>query len=353
MRADPAPNPIVTIGTARFGNTLPLALIAGPCALESREHALEMASALKETAGKAGISLVFKTSFDKANRTSAKSQRGVGLDRALPIFAEIRETLGVPVLTDVHDAQQCAVVAEAVDVLQIPAFLCRQTDLLAAAAATGRVVNVKKGQFLAPWDMANVVAKLQQAGRVGFGREQLERRAPENVPSARRLDRIDCTLFARNGDTACRNFGAGCRSSWRLESRIETAEVGRSGRKAKHVHLVRRSSVELDDLLRRQPALSGDVVKIGPELAAVTNRHFDRARSGVRGRDAPSKAPFDCLTQTSVRRFAKGTIAHVFGTVVDGHRRKRGNDVDDAFDWMNDQVLGDRSHTRIDLGIDA
>src|SRR5436190_10741768 len=164
MRADPAPNPIVTIGTARFGNTLPLALIAGPCALESREHALEMASALKETAGKAGISLVFKTSFDKANRTSAKSQRGVGLDRALPIFAEIRETLGVPVLTDVHDAQQCAVVAEAVDVLQIPAFLCRQTDLLVAAAATGRAVNVKKGQFLAPWDMANVVAKLTGAG---------------------------------------------------------------------------------------------------------------------------------------------------------------------------------------------
>jgi 2-dehydro-3-deoxyphosphooctonate aldolase (KDO 8-P synthase) len=164
MRADPAPNPIVTIGTAHFGNTLPLALIAGPCALESREHALEMASALKATAGKAGISLVFKTSFDKANRTSAKSQRGVGLDRALPIFAEIRETLGVPVLTDVHDAQQCAVVAEAVDVLQIPAFLCRQTDLLAAAAATGRVVNVKKGQFLAPWDMANVVAKLTGAG---------------------------------------------------------------------------------------------------------------------------------------------------------------------------------------------
>lgn len=164
MRADPAPNPIVTVGTARLGNTLPLALIAGPCALESREHALEMASALKEIAGKAGISLVFKTSFDKANRTSAKSQRGVGLDRALPIFAEIRETLGVPVLTDVHEAQQCAVVAEAVDVLQIPAFLCRQTDLLAAAAATGRVVNVKKGQFLAPWDLANVVAKLTGAG---------------------------------------------------------------------------------------------------------------------------------------------------------------------------------------------
>jgi len=164
MSVDPAPNPIVTVGTARFGNTLPLMLIAGPCALESREHALEMASALKEIAGKAGVGLVFKTSFDKANRTSAKSQRGVGLDRALPIFAEIRETLSVPVLTDVHEAQQCARVAGAVDVLQIPAFLCRQTDLLAAAAATGRVVNVKKGQFLAPWDMANVVAKLTGAG---------------------------------------------------------------------------------------------------------------------------------------------------------------------------------------------
>ena len=164
MSVDPAPNPIVTVGTARFGNTLPLMLIAGPCALESREHALEMASALKEIAGKAGTGLVFKTSFDKANRTSAKSERGVGLDRALPIFAEIRETLSLPVLTDVHEAQQCARVAEAVDVLQIPAFLCRQTDLLAAAAATGRVVNVKKGQFLAPWDMANVVAKLTSAG---------------------------------------------------------------------------------------------------------------------------------------------------------------------------------------------
>src|SRR5256885_6195703 len=139
MSVDPAPNPIVTVGTARFGNTLPLMLIAGPCALESREHALEMASALKEIAGKAGIGLVFKTSFDKANRTSAKSQRGMGLDRALPIFAEIRETLSVPVLTDVHEAQQCARVAAAVDVLQIPAFLCRQTDLLAADRKSTRL----------------------------------------------------------------------------------------------------------------------------------------------------------------------------------------------------------------------
>jgi 2-dehydro-3-deoxyphosphooctonate aldolase (KDO 8-P synthase) len=164
MTVEPAPNPIVAVGKARFGNGLPLGLIAGPCALESRDHALEMAAALKEIAGKVGIGLVYKTSFDKANRTSAKSNRGVGLDSALPIFAEIRQKLGVPILTDVHEAQQCARVAQVVDVLQIPAFLCRQTDLLVAAAATGRVINIKKGQFLAPWDMANVVAKVTAAG---------------------------------------------------------------------------------------------------------------------------------------------------------------------------------------------
>jgi len=158
------PNPTVAAGKARFGNELPLALIAGPCALESRAHALEMASALKEITGRLGIDFVYKTSFDKANRTSAASARGLGLKDALPIFAEIRLALGVPVLTDVHESEQCAVVAEVVDVLQIPAFLCRQTDLLVAAAATGRVVNVKKGQFLAPWDMVNVVAKITQAG---------------------------------------------------------------------------------------------------------------------------------------------------------------------------------------------
>jgi 2-dehydro-3-deoxyphosphooctonate aldolase (KDO 8-P synthase) len=157
-------NPIVAVGNVRFGNDLPLAVIAGPCALESRGHALEMASALKEVAARLGISLVFKTSFDKANRTSAGSARGIGLDEALPIFAEIRATLGLPVLTDVHENEQCARAAEAVDVLQIPAFLCRQTDLLVAAAHTGKVVNVKKGQFLAPWDMANVVAKITGAG---------------------------------------------------------------------------------------------------------------------------------------------------------------------------------------------
>ncbi|MFZ5693385.1 MAG: 3-deoxy-8-phosphooctulonate synthase [Pseudomonadota bacterium] len=158
------PNAVVDVATARFGNDLPLALIAGPCQLESRAHALEMASALKEIAGRLGIGLVYKTSFDKANRTSGKAARGIGLDAALPIFAEIRSSLGLPVLTDVHEIGQCAIAAQAVDVLQIPAFLCRQTDLLIAAAKTGRAINVKKGQFLAPWDMKNVVAKITDAG---------------------------------------------------------------------------------------------------------------------------------------------------------------------------------------------
>lgn len=164
MDADLIPNANVEIGTVRFGNALPLALIAGPCALESRAHALETASALKEIAAKLKIGLIYKTSFDKANRTSARSARGIGLDEALPIFADIRDMLGLPVLTDVHEATQCARVAEVVDVLQIPAFLCRQTDLLIAAARTGKAVNVKKGQFLAPWDMKNVVAKITGAG---------------------------------------------------------------------------------------------------------------------------------------------------------------------------------------------
>ena len=163
-KIDPAPQSEVTVGAVRFGNRLPLCLIAGPCALESRAHALEMAAALKEIAARLGIGLVYKTSFDKANRTSAKSARGIGLDQALGIFAEIREKTGLPVLTDVHEAGQCALLAPVVDVLQIPAFLSRQTDLLVAAARTGRVVNVKKGQFLAPWDMANVVAKITGAG---------------------------------------------------------------------------------------------------------------------------------------------------------------------------------------------
>ena len=164
LKVELPPNPVVAVGGVRFGNALPLALIAGPCALESREHALDMAAALKEIAGRLGMGLVYKTSFDKANRTSAASARGLGLEAALPVFAEIRVRLGVPVLTDVHEVEQCARVAEVVDALQIPAFLCRQTDLLVAAAKTGRVVNVKKGQFLAPWDMVNVVAKITGTG---------------------------------------------------------------------------------------------------------------------------------------------------------------------------------------------
>lgn len=164
MNASVTPTPVVEVGPVKFGNGLPLSIIAGPCALESRAHALEVASALKEIAAKLKIGLVYKTSFDKANRTSVSGVRGMGLEQALPIFAEIKSSLGLPVLTDVHEAEQCARVAQAVDVLQIPAFLCRQTDLLLAAAATGKVVNVKKGQFLAPWDMANVVAKLTSGG---------------------------------------------------------------------------------------------------------------------------------------------------------------------------------------------
>jgi len=159
-----APHPVVAVGQVRFGNDLPLALIAGPCALESRDHAFDMAGAIKEIAARLRIGFVYKTSFDKANRTSAGSARGLGLDAALSIFADLRNQLAVPVLTDVHQPDQCAPVATVVDVLQIPAFLCRQTDLLIAAAKTGRVVNVKKGQFLAPWDMVNVVAKLTGAG---------------------------------------------------------------------------------------------------------------------------------------------------------------------------------------------
>jgi 2-dehydro-3-deoxyphosphooctonate aldolase (KDO 8-P synthase) len=160
----PKPAEAVTVGNVTFGNALPLAIMAGPCALESRDHALETAAALQEIAGRLGIGLVYKSSFDKANRTSLSSARGLGLKEALPIFAEIRETTGLPVVTDVHEPDQCAAAAEAVNVLQIPAFLCRQTDLLVAAAKTGKAVNVKKGQFLAPWDMRHVVAKVVGAG---------------------------------------------------------------------------------------------------------------------------------------------------------------------------------------------
>ena len=154
----------IHVKNCEIGNTRPLTIIAGPCAMESRAHALEMSSAIKDITDSLELDFIYKSSFDKANRTSAESPRGVGLDNALSVFAEIRESLGCPVLTDVHDAQQCPIVAEAVDVLQIPAFLCRQTDLLEAAGRTGRCINVKKGQFLAPWDMKHVAAKVTGVG---------------------------------------------------------------------------------------------------------------------------------------------------------------------------------------------
>ena len=156
----------VRIGALDFANTLPLGIIAGPCQLETREHALMMAGALKELGVKLGIGVIYKTSYDKANRTSLNGKRGLGLEEALPIFREICETLDMPVLTDVHEPAHCAAVADAVDVLQIPAFLCRQTDLLLAAGETGKAINIKKGQFLAPWDMKNVVAKVESTGNM-------------------------------------------------------------------------------------------------------------------------------------------------------------------------------------------
>ena len=154
----------IDLGKFKIGNDLPLVLIAGPCQLESRAHALEMAHALHEMCSPLSLPFIYKTSFDKANRTSIHGQRGLGLEQSLPIFQEIRETIGCPVLTDVHTADQCQPVSEAVDLLQIPAFLCRQTDLLVAAAMTGKPINVKKGQFLAPWDMKNVVQKIADSG---------------------------------------------------------------------------------------------------------------------------------------------------------------------------------------------
>ena len=158
------PNQIVRVGDLEIANDRPLTIIAGPCAMESRTHALDMAGRLKQIADALGIGLIYKSSFDKANRTSVSSPRGIGLDQALPIFEEVKKETGLPVLTDVHDEGQCAEAATVVDVLQIPAFLCRQTDLLLAAAKTGAVINVKKGQFLAPWDMKNVVNKVVEGG---------------------------------------------------------------------------------------------------------------------------------------------------------------------------------------------
>lgn len=162
------PQKHLKLGSILIGNDLPFILLSGPCVLESRAHALEMSSALKEITTKLNIPFIYKTSFDKANRTSIRGQRGIGLKKALDIFAEIRETIGCPIVTDVHTPEQCAAVADFVDVLQIPAFLCRQTDLLQAAAQTGKLVNVKKGQFLAPWDMVNIVEKLES-----FGHDQM------------------------------------------------------------------------------------------------------------------------------------------------------------------------------------
>ncbi|MDX8524752.1 3-deoxy-8-phosphooctulonate synthase [Mesorhizobium sp. MSK_1335] len=159
-----APNSSVTVGKVVFANDAPLSLIAGPCQLESRQHAFDMAGALKELTERLGIGLVYKTSYDKANRTSLSATRGAGLEAAMPIFDDLRKEFGLPVLTDVHTEEQCAIVAPHVDVLQIPAFLSRQTDMLVAAAKTGKVINVKKGQFLAPWDMKNVVAKITGSG---------------------------------------------------------------------------------------------------------------------------------------------------------------------------------------------
>src|SRR5689334_1749269 len=159
-----APSPVVTAGHVRFANDAPIALIAGTCQMESRAHALEMAEALKGIADRLGIGLVFKASYDKANRTSLSGARGIGMAGAMAVFAEIKQRFGLPVLTDVHEPGHCAPAAEVVDILQIPAFLCRQTDLLVAAAETGRVVNIKKGQFLAPWDMKNVARKITEAG---------------------------------------------------------------------------------------------------------------------------------------------------------------------------------------------
>jgi 2-dehydro-3-deoxyphosphooctonate aldolase (KDO 8-P synthase) len=156
--------PLPKGGSLKIGNDLPLVFILGPCQMESRAHALETSGILKELGEKYGVGIIYKTSFDKANRSSIKTPRGIGLEEALPIFDEIKKSTGLPVLTDIHEREQCARVAEVVDVLQIPAYLCRQTDLLLAAGATGRVINVKKGQFLAPWDMKNVAGKIASTG---------------------------------------------------------------------------------------------------------------------------------------------------------------------------------------------
>ena len=221
------PNAVVLAGRsdrrqARIGNAERLSVIAGPCQMESRAHALEMAHALREIADRLDVGLIYKTSFDKANRTSANASRGMGLASALPVFAEIGEVTGLPTLTDVHDIAQCAEVAQAVDVLQIPAFLCRQTDLLLAAASTGRPVNVKKGQFLAPWDMKNVVAKITQAGNpnvlacergVSFGYNTLV----SDMRALPELARIGCPVVFDATHSAQQPGGQGASSGGQRE----------------------------------------------------------------------------------------------------------------------------------------
>jgi 2-dehydro-3-deoxyphosphooctonate aldolase (KDO 8-P synthase) len=157
-------NKLVKCGKLSISNTNPFTLIAGPCQLENEKHALDVATELKKITEKLGVGLIYKTSFDKANRTSLKGKRGVGLENSLPVFDKIRKNLGTPVLTDVHTIEHCEIVSKHVDILQIPAFLCRQTDLLVAAAKTGKIINVKKGQFLAPWDMVNVTKKIEDSG---------------------------------------------------------------------------------------------------------------------------------------------------------------------------------------------
>jgi 2-dehydro-3-deoxyphosphooctonate aldolase (KDO 8-P synthase) len=217
------PNAVVEVGVAghapvRIGNRAPLTIIAGPCQMESREHALEMAHALKEAAQRLGVGLIFKTSFDKANRSSAYTGRGVGLGQALPVFAEVREVTGLPVLTDVHEIDQCAPAAEAVDVLQIPAFLSRQTDLIQAAARTGKAVNIKKGQFLAPDDMQHVVQKALAAGNpnvlatergVSFGYHTLI----NDMRALPIMARIGCPVVFDATHSVAQPGGAGDRSA--------------------------------------------------------------------------------------------------------------------------------------------
>ncbi len=242
----------IHVGNVTIGNDRPLALIAGPCQIESRAHALEMAHGLVELTGKLGIGLIYKSSFDKANRSSIETPRGLGMRDGLKILAEVRERYGCPVLTDVHSAEQCAPTAEAVDVLQIPAFLCRQTDLLLAAAATGRAINIKKGQFLAPWDMKQVAAKVSQAGN----------------------DRI---LLCERGASFGYNtpFGAAARRAGQDERRPARIRPGAGTRRRRR---------------RRRRRLHGDAP--GPRSRAVGwAEHGEAEGSGGTARDADGVRP--------------------------------------------------------------